>query len=45
MWEKRIGTDGYLYDIGLHILLSKDKEMRELMLGVVEGKSIPKTDC
>ena len=34
-----IRKDGYLYDIGPHILFSKDKEMLELMLSVLDEKN------
>lgn len=33
---RSIKKDGYIYDIGPHILFSKDKEMLELMLGVLD---------
>lgn len=33
---KSIKKDGYTYDIGPHILFSKDKEMLELMLSVLD---------
>ena len=33
---RSIRKDGYLYDIGPHILFSKDKEMLELMLSVLD---------
>lgn len=37
---RSIRKDGYIYDIGPHILFSKDKEMLELMLSVLdEGKN------
>lgn len=37
---RSIKKDGYTYDIGPHILFSKDKEMLELMLSVLdEGKN------
>lgn len=37
---RSIRKDGYLYDIGPHILFSKDKEMLELMLSVLdEGRN------
>ncbi len=36
---RSIRKDGYLYDIGPHILFSKDKEMLELMLSVLEAKN------
>ena len=36
---RTIEKDGYLYDIGPHILFSKDKEMLELMLSVLEEKN------
>lgn len=37
---RSIQKDGYVYDIGPHILFSKDKEMLELMLQVLdEGKN------
>lgn len=36
---RTIEKDGYLYDIGPHILFSKDKEMLELMLSVLDGKN------
>jgi len=36
---RTIEKDGYLYDIGPHILFSKDKEMLELMLSVVDQKN------
>lgn len=37
---RSIKKDGYTYDIGPHILFSKDKEMLELMLDVLdEGKN------
>ena len=34
---RSIRKDGYIYDIGPHILFSKDKEMLELMLSVLDG--------
>lgn len=36
---RTIEKDGYLYDIGPHILFSKDKEMLELMLSVLDEKN------
>ena len=36
---RTIRKDGYLYDIGPHILFSKDKEMLELMLSVLDDKN------
>ncbi len=33
---RSIRKDGYIYDIGPHILFSKDKEMLELMLSVLD---------
>ena len=37
---RSIRKDGYIYDIGPHILFSKDKEMLDLMLSVLdEGKN------
>lgn len=36
---RSIRKDGYLYDIGPHILFSKDKEMLELMLSMLEEKN------
>ena len=36
---RTIEKDGYLYDIGPHILFSKDIEMLELMLSVLEEKN------
>lgn len=37
---RSIRKDGYIYDIGPHILFSKDKEMLELMLSVLdEGRN------
>ena len=36
---RSIKKDGYTYDIGPHILFSKDKEMLELMLSVLDGKN------
>ena len=36
---RTIEKDGYLYDIGPHILFSKDKEMLELMFSVLDGKN------
>ena len=34
---RSIRKDGYTYDIGPHILFSKDKEMLELMLSVLDA--------
>lgn len=36
---RSIKKDGYTYDIGPHILFSKDKEMLELMLSVLDAKN------
>ena len=36
---RSIKKDGYTYDIGPHILFSKDKEMLELMLSVLDEKN------
>lgn len=36
---RSIRKDGYIYDIGPHILFSKDKEMLELMLSVLDEKN------
>jgi len=36
---RSIKKDGYVYDIGPHILFSKDKEMLELMLSVLGEKN------
>lgn len=36
---RSIRKDGYTYDIGPHILFSKDKEMLELMLSVLDAKN------
>lgn len=36
---RSIKKDGYVYDIGPHILFSKDKEMLELMLSVLDEKN------
>lgn len=36
---RTIKKDGYLYDIGPHILFSKDKEMLDLMLSVLDEKN------
>ena len=36
---RSIKKDGYIYDIGPHILFSKDKEMLNLMLNVLEEKN------
>lgn len=36
---RSIEKDGYVYDIGPHILFSKDKEMLNLMLDVLPGKN------
>ena len=36
---RSIRKDGYTYDIGPHILFSKDKEMLELMLSVLDDKN------
>ena len=36
---RSIRKDGYIYDIGPHILFSKDKEMLELMLSVLDKKN------
>lgn len=39
---RTIEKDGYLYDIGPHILFSKDKEMLDLMLSVLDEKNVLK---
>ena len=36
---RTIRTGEYLYDVGPHILFSKDKEMLELMLSVLDEKN------
>lgn len=36
---RSIKKDGYIYDIGPHILFSKDKEMLELMLDMLPAKN------
>ncbi len=36
---RSIKKDGYTYDVGPHILFSKDKEMLELMLSVLDKKN------
>ena len=36
---RSIRKDGYIYDIGPHILFSKDKEMLSLMLDVLDQKN------
>lgn len=36
---RSIRVDGYIYDIGPHILFSKDKEMLDLMLSVLDEKN------
>ena len=36
---RSIRKDGYIYDIGPHILFSKDKEMLNLMLSVLDKKN------
>lgn len=36
---RSIRKNGYIYDIGPHILFSKDKEMLNLMLGVLDEKN------
>lgn len=36
---RSIHKDGYVYDIGPHILFSKDKEMLDLMLSVLDEKN------
>ena len=36
---RSVKKDGYIYDIGPHILFSKDKEMLELMLSVLDERN------
>lgn len=36
---KSVRKDGYIYDIGPHILFSKDKEMLNLMLEVMDNRN------